>query len=231
MDRGGFHRQSCREQLVSSRLRRPHRRLAFVNAAVPGEIGLYNRACTAHAQHMHSPCTFTGHAQQSTCARMHMHMYMYMHMHMHMHSTCTAHASARTAHAQRMHSACTAQHSTAQNMRMCYMCTSINSINSINSISTISSSISTAVQLALCMIAAPDSHDTCKSSISKESQLHIRRCMSWHALCMCCACACACTCAYALLCMPRGFACAVHVRACAMHALCKHAGTAPYPSK
>ena len=182
MDRGGCHHQSSREQLVSSRLRRPHRRLSFVNAEVPGEIGLYNRACTAHEQHTHSTCTSTGHARQSTCARMHVHMYMHMHMHMHMqmHST-------RTAHAQRTHSACTAhaqhstaKHSTAQNMCMCYLCTSINSINSISTISTISSSISTAVQLALCMIAAPDSHDTCKSSISKESQLHIRRCMSWH---------------------------------------------------
>ena len=35
--------------------------------------------------------------------------------------------------------------------------------------------------------------------------------------------------ACAVLCRPRGFAWAVHVRACAMHALCKHAGTAPYP--
>ena len=63
-------------------------------------------------------------------------------------------------------------------MCICYMCTSINSINginSINSISTITISISTAVQLALCMIAAPDFHDMCKSSINKESLLHIRR--------------------------------------------------------
>ena len=102
-----------------------------------------------------------------------MHMYMHMHMHMHMHSTCTAHAQA----AQRMHSACTAQRRTCA-CSTCALVVSINSINSINNISTIS--ISTAVQLALCMIAAPDSHDTCKSSISKESQLHIRRCMSWH---------------------------------------------------